>query len=303
MTRLAALGLNPLARWMIVLQAAILALSAWLDYRLGISLAWATAVPSLIGLAMVFALWLSFVARPGPTSERMTAETVLVLGLILVLTNIGAAAQYPAIAFGRPLIDAWLARADAGLGLNAARLTAFTRAHATYARALFVAYSTFLPQFILPIVLQGLVFRNRERLWEFAFHFHVCLAVTLAALALFPANVPAPHYGYVAIFDQTRFASQFAGLRDGTFRTIRLDQVEGLICMPSFHVAGALMVTWAFRGSWIVWPLAALNAVLILATLMSGVHWAVDVFATFPLFACSVAAYRWWGAPLLLRVR
>ena len=94
----------------------------------------------------------------------------------------------------------------------------------------------------------------------------------------------------------------FYGLRAGTLRAIDFTQFEGLICMPSFHVASGLMVTWAFRGRPIVWALALLNALLILATLMSGVHWAVDLVAALPLFALSVVAYQWWGAPLV-RVR
>jgi hypothetical protein len=35
------------------------------------------------------------------------------------------------------------------------------------------------------------------------------------------------------------------------------------------------------------------------STVATGVHYLVDVLAAAPLFAGSVAAYRWWGSSLL----
>ena len=63
--------------------------------------------------------------------------------------------------------------------------------------------------------------------------------------------------------------------------------------MPSFHIAGALMVTWAFRHypGWLV-LLVPINLMMMAATVMTGAHYFVDVPATFALFALSVAAYR-----------
>ena len=83
---------------------------------------------------------------------------------------------------------------------------------------------------------------------------------------------------------------------------VRFDQIEGLVSFPSFHVAGALIATWAVRhrrGLFITFAL--LNAALIASTVLCGVHYAVDVVAAVPLFACSVFVYRRWASRLLPR--
>jgi membrane-associated phospholipid phosphatase len=81
---------------------------------------------------------------------------------------------------------------------------------------------------------------------------------------------------------------------------VRFDDLEGLVSFPSFHVAGAILVTWAFRRRRrILIPLIVLNIGLVISTVITGEHYLVDVLASVPLFAGSVAAYRWWGRPLL----
>jgi hypothetical protein len=241
------------------------------------------------------------VTDPGGPADRIIAETIFALWLLLLFTNIASPAQYAAVAWKRPLIDRWLAGADAWMGLNVTQLAAWMRSHPRTAGILSAAYSTLLLQFILPIVFHGLVYRDRDRLWEFVFHFHVCLTITVAALALVPVATPSNYYGFHSTIDQIRFVYQFNGFRDGTLHTIRFNELEGLISMPSFHVAGALMVTWVFRGRWLFWPLAVINCLLIAATFMSGVHYVIDAIGTFPVFAASLAAYKWWGEPLVRR--
>jgi membrane-associated phospholipid phosphatase len=139
-------------------------------------------------------------------------------------------------------------------------------------------------------------------MWEYAFHFHFCSLVTLAALALFPAECAFTYYGYESLINQTRFIHQFHGFRDGTLTVIRFNDIEGLISFPSFHVAGAMMVTWAFRRHrWFFVPLLCLNAVMAASTVMLGAHYATDLVATALMFGASVIIYRRWGERLLAR--
>jgi len=66
-----------------------------------------------------------------------------------------------------------------------------------------------------------------------------------------------------------------------------------LISFPSFHTAGALMVTWTFRHKrWFLVPLILLNIGLISATFMMGAHYFVDTLGGVALFAASVWMYR-----------
>ena len=54
-----------------------------------------------------------------------------------------------------------------------------------------------------------------------------------------------------------------------------------------------MCVTCAFRRrSWLFVPLVAINVPLAAATVMTGVHYAVDVVAAFVIFPCTVWLYR-----------
>ncbi len=70
--------------------------------------------------------------------------------------------------------------------------------------------------------------------------------------------------------------------------------------MPSFHVIGALMVTWALRAHPLTLAVAlVINVLLIAATVLSGAHYAVDVLAAFVVFTLSVWSWRRIGRALL----
>ena len=153
---------------------------------------------------------------------------------------------------------------------------------------------------MLLTVLALAVLRERERLWEFAFHFHLCLIPTIAALAIWPSVCPPAFYGFSPTIDMTQVLAQIQGFHDGTMTVVSFKELEGLVSVPSFHVAGVLLVTWAFRHRRpVFFGLIALNAGLTLSTVITGVHYAIDVVAAVPLVAASIAAYRWGGRRLL----
>lgn len=254
---------------------------------------WWTALPHLVVSALLGALFVYLVKVPGSANERGLADAMLVAFLLIGLTNIASPAQYLAVSLGRPLVDSQLAAADALLGIHVPDLARWTAGHPWFAAVLDAAYFSLLPQFILPIVVLGIAYRDRARLWEYCYHFYFCLLVTLTSLALWPAECAFLFYGFDATIEQGRFIRDFTALRAGTFSVIRFDDLEGLISMPSFHVAGALAVTWVFRGyRWLYLPLLGLNTGLVLATFLSGAHYFVDVLASFALFYASVASFR-----------
>ena len=78
---------------------------------------------------------------------------------------------------------------------------------------------------------------------------------------------------------------------------IQFNNLEGLISCPSFHVAGAFMVTWAMRRHRALFiSLGVLNSALIASTVLLGAHYAVDVIATVVMWGGSLAVYRGWVA-------
>jgi hypothetical protein len=274
-------------------HSALSALTAPFYRSAGLSFAWSTMLPQVVALMALLSLFVYFIQVPGSGRERRFPDALLVAFLLVLFTNLASPAQYLALTLRRPLVDSQLARVDALLGVHVPALAAWTAQHRAIDIVLKVSYSSLLPQFVLPIIVLGLWAADRDRLWEYCFHFHFCLLITIACLAVWPAACAFVHYGFQSTIDQSRFIDHFFALRQGTYHIIRFDDLEGLISMPSFHTAGALMVTWAFRSyRRLRWPLAGLNVALILATFMTGAHYFVDVIATGLLFGLSVLVYR-----------
>lgn len=293
--------IHPLSLGLAAAQALLLFLTLPLYGWFGFVFDWNSGMHSAIAFPGLLAVAVYLSVVPGRQAEWIVPETVVAVTLMLMLTHVLGPAQYLAAAFGSPLIDQSLAWADTLIGVDVARLASWTADHPRVNFILTSAYGSFVLQLVLVMPFLGLWQRDRIAMWEYLFHLHVCLTVTIAIFAVFPAACAFQFYGFESTLDQTQFIAQFNGARDGSFRLIRLSQLEGLISVPSFHTAGALIVTWVCRRSWMLYPLAAINVLLILATFMSGAHYAVDVLASVPLVLASIAAWKLWGVRWLSR--
>jgi PAP2 superfamily len=300
--QLAQLGLNRLGLFLVALNALVIVTDIALYASLGLSIQWATVVMGELFLALTFCVWLNFYLVPGGSREWFVAELMFVVSLMVFLTNVGSPMQYGAVALGFPYADPWLAAADSAIGVYVPALAAWTFAHPPINLLLTVSYFSLLPQFVLAIVVMA-AYRDRERLWEFTFHFHLCVIVTVAALIVCPAVCPPAYYGFKPTIDMSHLIQQIQSLHQGTMKVVRFDELEGLVSFPSFHVAGALIVMWAVRRRrWLLVPLVGWNVVLIASTFLTGVHYVIDVIASVPLFLGSVAIYnrycaRWLDRP------
>ena len=289
------LGFHRLCAFFAALQVALLCVTAAALLYTGLRMEWRDLV-SLRSAAVVFmwSVWLLHVVMPARRPrEWVIAETFLVVALLTTFTNIGSPLQYGIIAFRAPLADAWLASADALLGVNVPALVLWTAARPWLVSVLEAVYGTLLPQFLLPPLVHGLWYRDRRALWEYAWHFQVCLIAALVGLAIFPAACAFSYYGFESLLDQTRFTTQFEAVRSGALVVLPLNNMEGMITFPSFHVAGALLVTWSFRR-YPVWGvgLGIINVLMIVSTVLTGAHYVVDVIAAFGVFGCSVWLWR-----------
>jgi membrane-associated phospholipid phosphatase len=303
---LAQLGLNRLGICLVAFNALVIVTDVALFASLGLSVQWATVVIGELFLGLTFGVWLNFYLTPGGSKEWFVAELMFVVSLMVFLTNVGSPMQYGDVALGLPYADPWLAAADAALGIHVPTLAAWTVAHPSINVLLRVSYFSLLPQFVLTVAVLA-AFRDREGLWEFAFHVHVCVIVTVATLIVWPAVCPPEYYGFRPTIDMTHLIQQIQGFHQGAMKVVRFDELEGLVSFPSFHVAGALIVLWAARRRrWLLMPLVCWNLVLIASTFMTGVHYVIDVIASVPLFLGSVALYqrycrRWLALPSSLR--
>jgi hypothetical protein len=293
------LGMHGLTAALIAIQLGIVAVSLPLYSLLGLTVVWSTALPvAWVALALTTA-WLYYYSAPGRSHEWIIPESLVVFLLLLLLGVTVPPAQYAAAALNRPVIDPALAAADALVGIDVRELTAWTREHPMINAVLIRAYFTLLWQFLLIVPMLGIL-QERVAMWEYAFHFHVCSVITLLVFALFPAECAFSHLGFASTINQTRFLEHFHGVRAGTLRVLQFGQLEGLVSMPSFHVAGAMMVTWACRRRrWLLIPLLAINITLAVATFMTGAHYVVDTLGTAAMFAGSIWLWRNWGVHML----
>jgi hypothetical protein len=297
--RLARLGLNPLGRLLIGLNVCALIAGVALFSAGRLTIEWSTVWLGAVLLGAIVVVWLNLYFVPGKPAEWFVAEALFVTFAMVLLTNVLVPMQYGALAMAAPYADPWLAKADAWLGVSVPAMTAWTWAHPWISRLATVTYFTFAPQMLLTLLALA-VLRDRDQLWEFAFHFHVCLIVTIAAVAVWPSACAVVFYGIEPTIDTTRAIAQIRGFHDGTMTVVRFDDLDGLVSFPSFHVAGALLVTWAFRHRRRIFiPLIVLNTGLALSTVITGEHYVVDVLGAVPLAAASVALYRWRGKRLL----
>jgi hypothetical protein len=284
--------LRRVALWSLGVQAVLLATSLYLYRALGLSVAWNGALGIVLVAGGLTLAWAYFATTKSSPMERRLANASLAIALLLLLGAIMPPAQYAAAALNRPLIDPALARADAWLGIDVSAFAGWTRGHPWISASLTWAYFTLLWQFALVIPLLALI-RDDDALVEYVFLFHFCSIVTIATFALFPAASAFQYLGFQCTLPQERFIQHFNGIRSGHMTHLVFGQMEGLVSMPSFHAAGALMVTWATRRHlWLCAPLVAVNTLLCAATFLSGAHYVVDIIAAFALVAASVWVWR-----------
>lgn len=289
-------GCHRVAGLLLGLQIVGLVLELILFRVTGLTLVWSSGVAIMVAVAVAMAFWTYFACLPGSMREWIFPEAAVVLALMLTSALIGPPMQYAAVALRRPLIDPWLAAGDASLGLSVAALVEWTAQFPWLVTVLRWAYGSLLIQLFVPVFLLP-VLNDREALWEYAWHFLVCSAITVTCLAIWPAACVFSYERFTPLLDPTRFVQHFVGVRSGTLTVIDFDHLEGLVSVPSFHVAGAWMVTWAFRRSWLWFPLALVNVLLSAATMFLGFHYGVDLLATAAMVAVSLLLFNKLARP------
>ena len=292
------LGINPVSVRCLAVVALLALVTLPLYPLVGLAIQWRSAYAVAIVVGCLMAFWLFYYLSPGrsPHDWRL-AESAFALLVLFLLSQVLLPAQYLAAALNRPTIDPLLARWDAAFGVHLPAIVEWTRERRSLADLLVWSYRSFTWQLSLLPILLGIVLRDRKALWEFVFHFYFCAVVILPIFALWPAACAFTYFGFDSILNQTQFIRHFAEVRDGTLRVLAFGNMTGLVSMPSFHVAGAFMVTWALRRHtlWLV-PVAVVNLLLTVSTVATGAHYLVDVFGTMLLFGASLWLFRCVGS-------
>jgi len=257
----------------------------------GLTVVWSGALPVLGVIGFAIAAWAYLVNSRPNEIERRVAEALLALGLLLILGLTAPLCQYVALRLDRPLIDPWLSHVDALTGLSVKASAAWLQLHPKVNQVLALAYVSLLFQFALIVPLLAGIGRT-DRLHEYLFHFHVCSLITVVCLALWPAAGVFQYEQFTATLPESRFIRHFGLLRAGTPPPLVFGEMEGMVSLPSFHFAGAWMITWALRLTSFFWPVFMLNALLTLGTFATGAHYVTDGFGTVAMGLASLALWR-----------
>ncbi len=233
--------------------------------------------------------------RPNPHLCSVTEAAAQMLLILLF----GILLTYAAMTTNFPYRDAQLYAIDQALGLDRRAYLDFVNNRPLLAELAGYAYMSLLPQFALvPMVLMIANQLPNLRRWMLAFGLALIMTSALSVFApavaafvyldLTPqvyANISSTVYTHVPTLE---------ALRAGTFRSIPLDNLEGLITFPSFHTAGAIMFIWALRKvPYVRWPAIALNAALIAATPIDGAHYFIDLVGGAAVAFAAIAMSYW----------
>ncbi len=229
-----------------------------------------------------------------PKLRAMALASAYLVTVTAALAVLHVLAAMPAL----PLADGALAAIESALGFDGPAYLAFLAEHPDLARALALAYHSSGPQIGLVVIVLSACGRT-GRLWAFARSFTVALAACILISALVPAA------GTYATAAQGRPTGEWEtvgalwhldmlrALRDGSFHTLALFEIRGLVTFPSFHASLAVLTGWALRPVPVIGPLAILlNAMIVVAAIGAGGHYLPDIIVGAGLAYALVARRR-----------
>lgn len=256
----------------------------------------ATAIIPAGGVALLCA---------GSLAGRLRDQPRLAMGAtaflqMTVFTLIGVLLSYALAARAGPLWDGRFAAVDRAMGFD---WPAIVRAADGSPRLLWIgglAYHSLTLQMIVCIVVLSAA-GCAERLRRTVVAAILSGFVTILISGVTPAmgNVFDPA-GYRHLWPSVAWTEQamLAGLRDGSWRTIDLTRLMGIVTFPSYHATLPIILAWALRDRpWWRAIAPAWAAVTIVATPLFGGHYAIDVLAGAGLAVLGLAVTPWLLAP------
>jgi membrane-associated phospholipid phosphatase len=250
--------------------------------------------PALLILVAVYAA-ATFFYRSIRADEHLSQALTTVAQLLLIVV-FGLFCSYAAAVTTMPYRDAELLAIDQWLGFNRRSYVSFFTDRSWKIQLSNLVYQAMLPQ--LAIVPFALIITSRmEQLQRFVAAYGIALISTIAIFVFVPAvgafvyfDLTPAQYATLPVEVYTP-ARSLDALRSGAMKTIRLNDLEGLIAFPSFHTAAAILYAWAlWPVKSIRWPIAALNVGIISTTPIGGAHYAIDVVAGSIVAFGSIAA-------------
>ncbi|NBB98656.1 MAG: hypothetical protein GVY34_10920 [Alphaproteobacteria bacterium] len=228
------------------------------------------------------------------------SQVLFAVGILPIFATFLALVGYMFFPLQRPLVDELLFAVDASLGYDWGEMVAWLAAHPDLSAVLRIVYGSSFFQLAVLLVWLGLAGRS-VALQRMVVTLMLSGVVATAFWAIWPSFGPS---AYIDIPAETLAASQLLVTPEyGAFLMNMAEQgideigghvILGAIAFPSFHIVMAVIAVWFARGTWLAWPYAATNLLMIPATLGHGGHHLIDLAGGAAVFAlCHWLSTRW----------
>lgn len=221
--------------------------------------------------------------------NRRLAEMSYHASLWVLIVPVSALFPYLAATLNLPLYDEEFAAADKALGFYWIAYYRFFAGHKNIGHMLMAAYYSLLPQVAFSIVFFSHTrryVRNEELFWMML----VSLSITCALSAMLPAAGTFYYFGMQ--LSQAVHLHDYFALRTGSFPTLMLSKVEGIVTFPSFHTVAAILLTVVYRGTAVFLLSLLLNTLMLVSTPIFGGHYLVDMLGGAIVAGVSILATR-----------
>ncbi len=226
--------------------------------------------------------------RPAP----IIAASLSATAFLVAYSAVAALFSYIITTSALPLRDQELAAMDQALGFDFPAHIGWLVERPHISTLLEWVYFSCSGQLIF--ILIGLAIKDRPALERFLTIYTLTSLVVLIGSALLPALGTYPFHEIGADILQPfgRYhLAHYHALRDGSFASFDLREVEGLVTFPSFHAVLAVIMTRAFwRLGWLGPVGAVLNGVMLVSTLAIGGHFLTDIVAGIVIALMAL----WW---------
>jgi membrane-associated phospholipid phosphatase len=210
--------------------------------------------------------------------ERKCFQVVMMVFWIVVVTNSHFFPMYMAARHDVELNDALLAKFDRAVGLEVPEILAAIAPYPAAGWLLLQIYLTLIPFMTLAAVLPALANRFDDGK-RFIIGCIVAAAISLPVFARLQAVGPWNHYGFeppIAALQHKE--AMLLELKSDSLFVIDVTNRDGLITFPSFHVVLTVLAAaalWPLRP--LRWPVVCWAALIVISTVATGIHYAVDV--------------------------
>ncbi len=197
--------------------------------------------------------------------------------LILVYFSCFTVLMYSAAAVSFPFVDDALVAWDSAMGFHVPSIIGWSDRHPLLSRFMAWCYDSTIFQTLFVVLFLGC--RGERRPLEgFVLQFMLSLAIAALIFCYLPAEGPFVAFGYEPSPGQAQYLQHLREMRSGERTIISLTDCEGLVTFPSFHTTWAILLAFSVRHRRRLFvPMAALNAVVVAATLTTGWHYVTDV--------------------------